>query len=169
MIKLSKLIIPSMLILFFLITNVIILNNKDFGKDKNISILDKIYYTFISFTTVGFGDFYPVTIKAKVLSIIQNILIIFIPLIFCYKNYSFSLYHKNNLFLIYGHIIILFIAFLFHMKLYKKHNIDFISKLYHTFIVHTTIGYGDISPSTTYGKLVNVIHSILVYILISIS
>ena len=61
-----------------MICNIFLLDNKDFGKDKKISFIDKIYYTFISFTTVGFGDFYPVTKKAKIFSIIQNNMIIFI-------------------------------------------------------------------------------------------
>lgn len=156
-------IIPLIILLILIITNML-LNNKDVGKEK-MSIIDKIYYSFISFTTVGFGDFFPVTMKGRIISILQNMIIIFLPLCVAYNNSTFQLIYKDNITKIYGNILILLIAFILHNGLYKKDNLNILGKLYHTFVVHTTIGYGDISPSTLLGKLVNIIHPLSVYIL----
>lgn len=158
--------IPLIILSILIITNMF-LNNKDVGKEK-VSIIDKIYYSFISFTTVGFGDFFPVTMKGRIISILQNIIIVFFPLCIAYKNSTFQLIYKDNITKIYGNILILLIAFILHNGLYKKDSLNILGKLYHTFVVHTTIGYGDISPSTVLGKIVNVIHPLSVYILSNI-
>jgi len=160
----EQFVIPFILLTFLIITNVLLINNKDVGKEK-MSIVDKIYYSFISFTTVGFGDFFPVSSKARMVSIIQNVAIIFIPLCVAYNNSSFQLVHQENMTKIMGNGVILLVAFMLHSGLYKENNIDILAKLYHTFVVHTTIGYGDISPSSVFGKVVNVLHPMSVFIL----
>jgi len=151
--------ISIIILLLLIISNVFLLNEKDFGKEEKISLLDKIYYSFVSFTTVGFGDFYPVTKKGKMLNIIQNCFIIFLPLFMV----------KNKMKIISNVVIICLAYFLHGLYMFKenKHS-DIITKLYQTLVVHTTIGYGDISPTTAIGKIVNIIHPLSVYILNSI-
>lgn len=160
----DQFVIPLILLSFLIISNILLLNNKDVGKEK-MSISDKIYYSFISFTTVGFGDYFPVSLKGRMISIIQNIMVIFIPLFIAYNNSSFQIVYKENMTKIVGNMAILLIAFIFHNSLYKENNLNIIGKLYHTFVVHTTIGYGDISPSTFFGKIINILHPMSVYIL----
>ena len=152
---LKSLKIPIIILFVFIISNILFLNEKDFGKEKKMTFLDKIYYSFISFTTVGFGDFYPVTKKGRIISIIQNSVMVFLPL-FLMKDTK----------KIISNLVILCIAFGLHSFYILQEDSEFniIKKLYHTFIVHTTIGYGDISPSSSIGKVINIIHPLSVYI-----
>lgn len=159
----EQFVIPLILLSLLIVSNLII-TNKDVGKEK-ITIFDKIYYSFISFTTVGFGDYFPVTSKGRTVSIIQNLIVIFLPLCLSYNNSSFQMVYKDNITKIIGNLSIILIAFIFHSGLYKTNNLDILGKLYHTLVVHTTIGYGDISPSTIMGKIVNIMHPISVFIL----
>ena len=153
---LKSLKIPIIILSLLIISNLFFLNEKDFGKENKMSILDKIYYSFISFTTVGFGDFYPVTKKGRIISIIQNSVMVFLPL-----------FLMKDMKKIISNLVILCIAFGLHSFYILKESNEFniIKKLYHTFIVHTTIGYGDISPSSSIGKFINIIHPLSVYIL----
>ena len=159
----EQFVIPCILIALLILKN-LILTNKDVGKEK-MTILDKIYYSFISFTSVGFGDYFPVTSKGRIISVIQNIAIIFLPLCLAYNNSSFQMIYKDNMTKIIGNLVILLFALIFHLGLYKENKLDILGKLYHTFVVHTTIGYGDISPSTVMGKIVNIVHPMSVFIL----
>ena len=159
----EQFVIPLILLSILVVSNLII-TNKDVGKEQ-MSIFDKIYYSFISFTTVGFGDYFPVSSKGRIISIFQNLIVIFLPLCLAYNNSSFQMVYKDNMTKIIGNLSIILIAFIFHLRLYKENNLDILGKLYHTLVVHTTIGYGDISPSTIIGKIVNIVHPMSVFIL----
>lgn len=152
-----KFIIPLILFSFVVLTN-LLLSAKDFGKEE-MTIFDKFYYSVISFTTVGFGDFYPISNKGKIISILQNSMILFVPLVL-------ALNEDNTVMTkIISHAVILLVAFIMHSSIYKDKSINILTKLYQTFIVHSTIGYGDISPSSKIGKMINIIHPVSVYML----
>ena len=52
--------------------NQTVINNKEdwYGiEDKEISYLDSIYYTIVTFSTIGYGDITPKSNRAKVITI----------------------------------------------------------------------------------------------------
>ena len=48
-----------------------------YGINKDISYLDSIYYTLVTFSTVGYGDITPKSKKAKVVTILIILGLIF--------------------------------------------------------------------------------------------
>ena len=72
------------LLLIFAIINTKITNHKDWGgpngPKKNESFAKNLftmfYFSSATISTVGFGDIYPVSIKAKLLVLVQQLIII---------------------------------------------------------------------------------------------
>ena len=50
-----------------------IINKKDdwYGlEDKEITYLDSLYYTFVTFSTIGYGDITPKSVRAKIITML---------------------------------------------------------------------------------------------------
>lgn len=61
---------PLLLFLLFLMT----ILGYFVGRTENWSVVDSLYYTFITATTVGYGDFHPLAHRSKLFAIIIALL-----------------------------------------------------------------------------------------------
>ena len=76
--------IVIILLLIFSILNTIITNHKDWGghnrpkKDDKFPerLFNMFYFSSTTLSTVGYGDIYPVSVKAKILVLIQHLILI---------------------------------------------------------------------------------------------
>ena len=57
---------PLLLFLIFLIA----ILGYTIGRMENWTVLDSLYYAFITATTVGYGDFHPLSNRAKMIAIV---------------------------------------------------------------------------------------------------
>ena len=61
---------PLLLFLFLFLTCIIALLGIVIGRTEGWSVLDSLYYAFITATTVGYGDFHPLKRRSKCIAIL---------------------------------------------------------------------------------------------------
>lgn len=146
------------LLIFFIIilSNIFLLNGENDLNIKKNSTIDKIYYSFITATTVGFGDITPTSKKAKIINIISNFILFFLPFILLNDTIQFQ---KISF-----HLICIMMMIIIYNIANLGYKLTFLDSIYNVFINHFTIGYGDFLPTTNIGKFIVISHVLIVYL-----
>lgn len=55
------------------------------GFNKKLNFFDSLYYSIITHTTVGYGDFYPDSVLSKILTCIHVLMVFFLLSSFSYQ------------------------------------------------------------------------------------
>ena len=145
--------------------------------NRDLSLLDSLYFCLTSFSTMGFGDITPSTKKSKLIVLLLQTFIIF-EVLFLYQNMVNG--NLNSTFLKkIGYVYILLIAFTIYFRIFTKkedwqyssanteHNL--FNLFYFTNTSLTSCGYGDIYPKSNKTKIpVMLLQVILIFQLLTL-
>lgn len=88
--------------------------------------------------------------------------------------------NKNKLNYLYLNFFIIFIFsviywlygtdehFVFKPHFSVNHNITYMTALYYSLVTHSTVGFGDITPKSTFIKIITMIHIIIIILFLSL-
>lgn len=146
---------------------------------ENKSSLSKalMYYSVIVQTTTGFGEIYPVSLKAKFVTICHTLLTFSLLGFFVFNfdsdNFNWvNLFSQTGMFIVLNVIVIMMGALIHLLNRTKLHSkkpddLTFFDYFYYTTLYHTSIGFGDYYPLDNYGRLITMIHVFIIFTLIS--
>ncbi len=122
---------------------------------EGLSLIDSFYFCNMSLSSVGFGDIVPVTALGKLGATVMALFGMGI-----YSSFLTSTTTRVNECLGLGLISNLLLCLIFGAILFSLiENWSLFQSLYFMIIMSTTVGYGDVTPSTVVGKLLCVVWS----------
>lgn len=156
--------------IFFILSSVLgmklLTNEQDWGINdgKQLSIIDYLYITFSNISTVGYGDYLPVTTKSRVIiSIIHIVILLNLATYFFNTNEIVARFLKiaciETIFL----IIFIFFTNKSEWHFNNKEDSNSIgTMIYFIQTTLTTCGYGDIYPTTHKTKILAILMQIMI-------
>jgi hypothetical protein len=145
---------------------------QDWNSKKNLTLIDKIYLTTSNISTVGYGDYLPVTNNSRMFISIVHFVILTQLISFMSGNHEKVVIVKKitQIVIIQSFFIYVFVNFTNRdeWKFPKDNDTnDFQTMLYFTQTTFTTCGYGDMVPTTQKTKIITVLmHLIIMFHLI---
>ena len=122
---------------------------------ENFSFIDSIYYCIITFTTIGFGD---INTKTRTGKWVMNLLSLLGLSLHAklLNDIGTSMKHRLNLGLITNFVLCTFTGLIVFSYL---ENWEMEKSLQFVFEMSSTIGYGSLSPTSSFGKLFCCVYS----------
>ena len=140
---------------------ILVLGTLLFHTIDNYTVIDSIYLTTATLTTVGFGDIAPQAGAARIISCILQLfgLAIFSKLTAWLGGWADIFFSRQNKF-IFAISTMIFVLFIGSVVFASIDSLVWTDALYMSFNIVTSVGYGDVVPRTHAAKICFVVYSL---------